>query len=587
MTLRFIKVQPGVWVSIAVHASILTALAIAYPALKFPRRVEAVVVTIIPNEEFRRVRTTAKVGQPMLGSVQGTQGTDQRSSSQLHDQPSRRYTVKSARPAESGTGQSLFTRADAVPSRLSPPDQPAAPVSPDRPPSRESYAYSNLPHTNFGMDANIVQPTFKLGISGTAADRTRDSVDGLPELYFLQRSARERNEVHDLKVILSDSEDRVKLTLREADSSYVADLESLRKKGWSGGLETFDPGIQGGASHQRIDVSTYKSDLIEVSGFVARTEVDASFQSFAILDPKSGKKDEFSITDRRAQAAGASLRIGSITLGTSLTQAEKITGIQNPTSITPNYSIMLDFTDLRKRVGNLAPDVLWTILPSSLYGGYSETKNVYKIQEQGPPDYTGVYAAGASWIWSNGYANVNYYYYQLDSGRSGDASYDSSGNGFSGNVGIWANKWTIDGGLTLGRTDEPAPLLKSYSKSRDGYLSATYKSDDLPDFLMMASIGDYGYDQLASYAVNVRGTYSAFTLGLNFAKFIWPTAGHKIEVKQAGSGLNSKTKFALKGPASEPYRLQTFYRLKQETTDSSGSKPPEHLVGVVFRAVLN
>jgi hypothetical protein len=645
VTLKFNRSEPGVWVSAAAHATMLATGLFAFVGQKFPEAYpeaqEGIPVEIVTENEFAeiiRAEQSAKQVQPQLKPRidRAAEKAEERDSGEAspyapalpthpleakvddkpgeaapHSQPTlapsrwhppavaQVQAPRSKQPASASINLSPRTKVQDIaesqanqPSASSSSKQPTNSLSYDWEPAREGQGFRYLPANQFRMNAKFVQPMFKLDLNSIAADKTRDLTFDDADFSFLQRDARERNQVTDFKLILSAPNDALKLTLREADSLNIADVDILRKNRWRPSDNTgrfYDlSGAQGRANHQRLDISLYKSDLFEVSAFAAHTHVDQNFERSALLPkPESGKKDEFSAVDRTAVLTGGNLRIGPVTVSTSHTEAEKISGVLNPTSAIQDYTVTLDLTDLRKRLGNVVAEPLWTILPTSVYGGYGDTKNAFKLPEQGLPDQTSTYTLGASWAWKNGYASLNYYQYELDSRRLAAASYDSAGSGLSGNVGIWGDNWTADAGVSYLRSEELAPFSRAKSTSYDGYISATYKPERLPDVSALASVGRYGYEGLAS-AVRTEGTYWSVTAGLEFAKFLWHIPGPKVETQTSHDGRGTKASFALKGPASERSSFKMIYRVRGEHNDGTdgGASRTDQLVGVVFRTLF-
>jgi hypothetical protein len=214
-------------------------------------------------------------------------------------------------------------------------------------------------------------------------------------------------------------------------------------------------------------------------------------------------------------------------------------------------------------------------------------QNLFKTPEEGPSDFTNVTSLGATWGWSAGYANVNYYQYSLDSRRSGDASYDASGAGYFANVGFYGAKWLVDTGLSYYRSDELASLLRAGYGGYDGYVSVTLRPDLLPDFSTTVGIGEWTYDGYV-YSTFARGTYLNVTAALDFAKFLWPGSPVRVENKTVIGRLRTKSAFAMHGPYTPVPSLKAFYRyIGAASDDVAGAKDlNDHYFGVAFRTLF-
>jgi hypothetical protein len=417
------------------------------------------------------------------------------------------------------------------------------------------------------LAATIQQSMFKFDLNGAAVDKTRSSAPDDPDLAFMFQRARERNQVADLKMTLSSHNDAFKLTLRESDSVYTRDADVPGKQALGP-----QPDAPGRASHQRLDVSIYKSNWFGLSGHAAHIQVDPTYERFALLPrPNRGKKDEFSHVDRKAIVLGTDVRVGPVTLGISQSEAEKLSDIQRPTSTAQAYMATFDLSDLRHRVGDLRAAPLWTLLPTAVYAGFIDSSYVLKHPEHKLPDQMGVYNVGASWTAENLYGNVNLYTYGLDSRRSAAASYDSSGTGFSGNIGAWGERWTADFGLSTFRSDELAPLSHTTSTSLDVSVSTTYRPDGLPDVSAVGTYGQYGYEG-ASTDTRAEATYWHAIAGLNFAKFLWPVSTHSGDERER----------ALLSRDAEVRSLKLIYKVEFKDLRHSATSS-EHVGAVVFR----
>lgn len=477
----------------------------------------------------------------------------------------------------------------------SPPDTPlpvAATVRYEWEPTRDNRGFGYTSADRFRFEAKYVEPTYKLNLAGSVADIARDPNVDVPELYFLRRDSWERYQLGDIKASLAMLDDRVKLTLREAHSMYMADAQTLSLKdkdpqtGRGRFVGTF--GAEGEAHHERIDVTPIKSDWVDVSAYGSRTVID---REFVRLKPSSAKQDEFEGWDRTTLKGGGSLRIGSVTVSAGRSESERMTGSQTPTLVSPEAGVSLDLADLHRRVGEFGAGELWTLLPSSVYAQASNVQTVFRKIAEGPPDRTNILSLGSSWSWSQGYASVDYYDYHLDSRRPLDLSYDSAGHGLGGSGGFWGNRWSVDSGVYYLRSEDLAPLQRAKYVEYDTYLSATYKPDLLPDASASLSAGRYHYAGTAFNSFS-RGNYWSGTVTLDMSKFVLPPAPLKFETRTIADGRESRTSFLTKGPYSTLSSLKVFYQIKGETNEGDiASLIPRsknhHVIAAVYRTVLD
>lgn len=458
-------------------------------------------------------------------------------------------------------------------------------------PTRDNRGFGYVSADRFRANANFVEPAFKLNIDGSLIDVARDPYFELPELYFLRRENWERYQLGDLKATLSTIDDRLKITLREAHSLYMADAEILRRK-------DIDPrtkrgrffgafGAQGHGHHQRIDFTPIKSSLIEAGGFAYHTDLDKDFIRYRSA---GAKKDVFDGFDRTTLKSGGKLRFASVTFTTARSESERISGARNPKIVSEETGVSVDLTDLGTRLGGLATSAIWRLLPATVYAERSNVHTVFKKVRDEPPDHTEVVSLGASWTWTNGYANFDFYEYYLDSRRVGDANYDSAGRGLGLYGGLWGDTWTLDGGFFFLRADDRAPHLRAKYSEYDVYLSGTYKPNFLPDISVDGSIGTYDYNGTAFNTFS-SGTYWSGTVVLDFSKFFWRPPPLRVATRIAGQERETRTSFAMKGPYSNLPSLKVFYRIKGDTNEGDiGPLTPrhrnDHVVAAVFRTLF-
>jgi hypothetical protein len=193
---------------------------------------------------------------------------------------------------------------------------------------------------------------------------------------------------------------------------------------------------------------------------------------------------------------------------------------------------------------------------------------------------------GASWSWQSGYGNLNYWKYEVDSRRTGNASYDSSGRGLDASIGTYTRSVGLDGGLSYRRSDDLVPSSLSVEDNYDAYLTATYKPDRLPDISVSGAIGQYGYKSLV-YSTAVQDSYWSATLGLDFSKFLWQSPGAPPTTVKRNEGDRFNSMRAIKSPYANAPMLKLLYRYLNEANQALGAKSDSsQLFGLMFATRL-
>jgi hypothetical protein len=386
----------------------------------------------------------------------------------------------------------------------------------------------------------------------------------------------QQNYVEDLNLTFATPDDWVRFSVRQSQSTYAADADYLRmlasqnKNRNSPGRERFlfHEGTEGTAGLQRIDVNVLKSDWLGASVFASHRDVDAYYESLA----SQKSKDEFAASNRSGNTGGGKVNFGPVSLTASYTVLGGSTSIASPTETRQDRVVAIDLTDLRKRLGESAPSLLWAVAPSTIYAGNFSKQTSYDNLGGGLPDLTNGISAGASWTWNNGTASVGYWNYFLNSQRFGEASYDSSGRGLDANIGVYGSALGYYGGISYRRSDELAPLSRAFNSSYDTYSSITYKSKTaFPDLIWGGAWGRYQYAS-PLYNISDDASYWSAAVGFDFTKFLSGSAAATANFAQ-GAGIGALS-------------LKAFYRYTSESDRGSLSQShsDDHFFGLTFRA---
>lgn len=432
---------------------------------------------------------------------------------------------------------------------------------------------------------------FKMDLKSAPADRTRAETDNLFKFdmkFDARDEARqaggalqgfsvptrrfERNDLEDLSFNLATVNDTVRISVRQAQSFYAADVDYLRLLASRNrnrnipGPERLllQSGLEGTAGLQRLDVKVLDADWVGASAFALRKEVDPNYESLAARKSQG----DFAIADRTSEGGGGKVRFGPLSATATYSMASAYSGMLGPSETRQDHLLALDLTDLRKRIGDQLPAMFWSLAPSGVYAG-SFSKDVADVP--GLPERTTGTTAGAYWSWSNGSANVGYWTYALDSGRQGDASYDSAGRGFDASVGLWGDMLQYYAGVSYQQSDDLAPLTRGMSRGYNAYSSLLYQGPHLPLILIDGSFGSYGYNS-PLYGVNDQTRFWSAAIGFELAKFLgWSDKNPQGDARRKISD----------GSPS----LKVFYRYYTESDDGSmnAARSDDHLIGMMFR----
>jgi hypothetical protein len=443
------------------------------------------------------------------------------------------------------------------------------------------------------MQTNVVAPDAKLEIFGTQLDVARAPNSELSELSFIQPKNRERNQVDDLKLKLSTSNETLQLTIREsgslysADANYLLDLARKNRNSNDPGVQRFlqNPGT-GHADLQRFDFKLYETDSFGVTAFAFRKDVDLSYMSFAAVKAK----DEFAAVDQTGATGGAKLRLGAISLTSSYGNYERASAINDATRARQDHTIALDTAYLASNLRGMVPAFLDALIPASISVTRFDSQTPFKTPMEGLVERTTGYAGNAAWKWDSGYANISYWNYRLDGEASGAPSYAFAGRGVDGGFGAYRDALGVYSGMSYYQADDLSLLSRSATGGYDAYTLLTYKLNGFPDLSFSGNLGRYDYASFAFPGSSSGGHYWNATVGFDFSKWLRSdsAAANQTPATPAdgqGSPGAATSRFNLKSPVGDKPSLKLFYRYATEPADGTtgGHATDSHLFAAAVR----
>jgi hypothetical protein len=440
------------------------------------------------------------------------------------------------------------------------------------------------------IQTNVVAPDAKLEIFGTKLDVARAPNSELSELSFIQPKSRERNQVDDLKLKLSTSNEILQLTIRESESSYSADtnylLDLARKNRNDPGVQRFlqSPGT-GHADLQRLDFKLYDTDSFGVTAFAFRKDVDLSYMSFTAAKAK----DEFAAVDQTGATGGAKVRLGAISLTSSYGNYERASASNDVTRARQDHTVALDTAYLASNLRAMAPAFLDALIPSSISVTRFDSQTPSKTPTEGLVERTTGYAGNAAWKWDSGYANVSYWNYRLDGEASGASSYAFAGRGVDAGFGVYRDALGVYSGISYYQADDLSPLSHSATGGFDAYALLTYKLNDFPDLSFSGNLGRYDYASFAFPGTSSGAHYWSATVGFDFSKWLRPDSAAAQTVATSAEGQGSPgagtSRFNLKSPVGDKPSVKLFYRYATEPADETtgGQATDSHLFAAALR----
>jgi hypothetical protein len=296
--------------------------------------------------------------------------------------------------------------------------------------------------------------------------------------------------------------------------------------------------VMGHRINQNMELDVLRGDDLSLTVFGAYGEVDQNHHDFGLDD--DDKKGPFSDPGKAATKYG-----GKIGLGPGSLTVESVTSWdadQSDSSVEQKYNakVGLDLNDIRGRTGDLMGDVVWDILPDSVYVGYGFGA-VDKGSGAATEDRTKDISAGANWDWGSGYSYLSYWSSYYDSRQPGSQDDDWAGDGLDLGGGLWGDRWNFDGSLSLSRSEQMGEWSESADLSLGGSLSLSYRPDEFPDLSLSLGSDHYQADYIASEGKSQSDSWK-LTSELDFSKF-WK---EWLEPRQG----SLKMVFQLKGNSS-------------------------------------
>jgi hypothetical protein len=391
----------------------------------------------------------------------------------------------------------------------------------------------------------------------------------------------EFNEVKDLKLEFSTRDERVKVSLRDSESTYQAHSAYLfgiagpnpfgaflgDKLSQEKSRFLFNNQPIGMARSEKIDVKVIDGELLKLTGFAFHTQTgDAYYSDQARRNPN----DDFAVSNRWSRGFGQKVVIGPVCLTSKFRRTERIFGMNAPSERSLDHTLLVDLEDVWRRI-RVSGSFLSSLAPSNVYAGVFNKSTIFRSLTDGVPDETKGTTAGAHWGSTYGSFDINYFRYFLDSRRLGDQNYDSAGRGASASLSSWTDRFVVSGGLSLTQTDFLPATARNQNRFLNAYATATVKLDELPD--VFVDFTGYRYQYVDQYG-HAGSTSWSSSFGLELSKYLGVLA-------REGKGAASTLNFA---GAS----LRTLYRYQtgMDYVLPGQGGPRGHFIGLSFHTAL-
>ncbi len=256
----------------------------------------------------------------------------------------------------------------------------------------------------------------------------------------------EKGAVTDTRVTLGVWDDWVRLTSRQAVSSYIApgtDLANLIQTGTGVGLDN-------GATSQHIETRIWQTDSMRLSLFAGYARAGAYF---VVPDQVLKRDDLFSKPNTTTTRLGGTVERGPITftlerraqqslapqsLALQSLALQSLTLDNAPIMVKNQIGVSLSFDQLLGQSGGTLGALSW-VMPSSAYVNVGQGRVRASLSQGVNGDTTSDVSAGLSWTRGKIYANLGY-------GQSDYQSqlYPWKGSGINGSLGFYEGQWGID-----------------------------------------------------------------------------------------------------------------------------------------------
>jgi hypothetical protein len=267
-------------------------------------------------------------------------------------------------------------------------------------------------------------------VDGTVLNLNSERGDALtPNGFKMLEPVQEKGAVSDTRVTLGVWEDWVRLTYRQAVSSYITpgtDLGYLRQSGL---------GFENGATSQRIETAVWKTESMRLSLFADYARVGAYFMA-----PESAIKrhDPFSKPNSTTTRFGGTVEKGPITFTLEQRAQQSLVQDSAPVLVQNQIGVSLSFDDVLGRSDRTLEDKSWFV-PSSVWFNVGQGRMRASLSQGVAGDATSDVSAGLSWNFGKTYANLGYWYSDYQS-----QLYPWKGSGIYGSLGLHEGQWGID-----------------------------------------------------------------------------------------------------------------------------------------------
>ena len=278
----------------------------------------------------------------------------------------------------------------------------------------------------------------------------------------------EKSSVTDTRVTLGVWDDRVRLTSRQAVSSYFkpgTDLGYLRQTG---------VGFDNGATSQRIETSILKTDLMRLSLFADYARVGTYFGA---PDGAIKRQDPFSKPNSTTTQLGAIVERGPFTFTLKQSAQQSLAQDNAPIQVQNQIGVWLNFDELLGRSGRIPEGMSW-VVPSSAWLNVGQGRMRASLSQGVNGDTTSDVSAGLSWNLGKIYANLGYWQSEYQS-----QLYPWKRSGIDGSLGFNEGQWGIGMYFDVGRSADTYGLAGMQQSTIRHLTSVRNVRSSLPHYL--------------------------------------------------------------------------------------------------------
>jgi hypothetical protein len=272
---------------------------------------------------------------------------------------------------------------------------------------------------------------FSIKVDGNLLNLNSTSFDTLTAygLKTFEPVQMEKGAVMDARVTLGVWDDWVRLTSRQATSSYITpgtDLGYFRQTGL---------GFENAATSQRIETAVWKADSMRLSVFADYARVGAYFMA-----PESAikRQDPFSKPNSTTTRFGGTVEQGPITFTLEQRAQRSLAQENAPVLVQNQIGVSLSFDEMLGRSDRTHEGISW-VVPSAVWFNVGQGRMRASLSQGVAGDTTSDVSAGLSWNLGKIYANLGYWQSEYQS-----QLYPWKGSGINGSLGLHEGQWGID-----------------------------------------------------------------------------------------------------------------------------------------------